>query len=222
MFAPPVAKAQMRTGGSPTRTLTSQRSTLAARPFGVGAADHAHMPQWSIGNQATLRLFSRRGFSPAGKEAGGDHGHEAEPARLTARGTTPGVSWDFSRIPLFPPERASLSRGSSPQPGIIQPRLTIGKVNDPLEHEADRVADQIMGMAAPGVSVSAAPQQLSRKCAACEEETRRLQTMRGEPSEAAIGVAPGIVREALRSSGQPLDAPTRAFLEPRFGRDFSG
>lgn len=32
---------------------------------------------------------------------------------------------------------------------------------------------------------------------------------------------PPIVHEVLRSSGQPLDASTRAFMEPRFGHDFS-
>ena len=31
-----------------------------------------------------------------------------------------------------------------------------------------------------------------------------------------------IVNEVLRSPGQPLDTPTRAFMEPRFGHDFSG
>ncbi len=34
-------------------------------------------------------------------------------------------------------------------------------------------------------------------------------------------VAPPIVHEVLRSPGQPLDASTRAFMEPRFGHDFS-
>ncbi|MGB9632210.1 MAG: DUF4157 domain-containing protein [Chloroflexaceae bacterium] len=32
---------------------------------------------------------------------------------------------------------------------------------------------------------------------------------------------PPIVHEVLRSPGQPLDAETRAFMEPRFGHDFS-
>jgi hypothetical protein len=32
---------------------------------------------------------------------------------------------------------------------------------------------------------------------------------------------PSIVHEVLRSSGQPLDTATRAFMEPRFGHDFS-
>lgn len=33
---------------------------------------------------------------------------------------------------------------------------------------------------------------------------------------------PPIVHEVLRSPGQPLDLNTRAFMEPRFGHDFSG
>ena len=34
-------------------------------------------------------------------------------------------------------------------------------------------------------------------------------------------VAPAIVHEVLRSTGQPLDPATRRFMEPRFGHDFS-
>ncbi len=40
-------------------------------------------------------------------------------------------------------------------------------------------------------------------------------------NESANGVPP-IVHEVLSSSGQALDAGTRAFMEPRFGYDFSG
>jgi hypothetical protein len=104
-------------------------------------------------------------------------------------------------------------------PGGIQAKLKVGAVDDPLEHEADRVADQVMRMPAPGVSVTAAPPQLSRKCAACEEE-EKLQTKPTGP-QAAAGEAPAIVHELLRSPGQPLDRGTRAYFEPRFGHDFS-
>jgi Domain of unknown function (DUF4157) len=41
----------------------------------------------------------------------------------------------------------------------------------------------------------------------------------------ALGVrphAPALVREVLNSPGQPLDAETRSYMEPRFGYDFSG
>jgi hypothetical protein len=35
-------------------------------------------------------------------------------------------------------------------------------------------------------------------------------------------IAPPIMQDVLRSPGQPLDSATRAFMEPRFGHDFSG
>ena len=37
---------------------------------------------------------------------------------------------------------------------------------------------------------------------------------------AGVRIPPG-AQEALRSAGQPLDSATRAFMEPRFGQDFS-
>lgn len=51
-------------------------------------------------------------------------------------------------------------------------------------------------------------------------EQGRLKKANGHVKPA--NSAPPIVRDALRSSGQPLDAATRAFMEPRFGHDFSG
>jgi hypothetical protein len=36
-----------------------------------------------------------------------------------------------------------------------------------------------------------------------------------------VRAVPPIVHDVLRSSGQPLDQGTRAFMEPRFGHDFS-
>jgi hypothetical protein len=40
-------------------------------------------------------------------------------------------------------------------------------------------------------------------------------------SPPTVSEVPPIVDEVLRSPGQPLDARTRAFMEPRFGHDFS-
>ena len=39
-------------------------------------------------------------------------------------------------------------------------------------------------------------------------------------SQAGIGEVPDSVQGVLSSPGQPLDADTRAFFEPRFGHDF--
>jgi hypothetical protein len=58
---------------------------------------------------------------------------------------------------------------------------------------------------------------LDGECAECRNKRlQRRSAGRSEPS-----TAPPIVHEALRSSGQPLDAQTRAFMEGRFGHDFA-
>jgi hypothetical protein len=55
------------------------------------------------------------------------------------------------------------------------------------------------------------------ECAECREKRlQRRSTGRAEPS-----TVPPIVHDVLRSPGQPLDTNTRAFMEPRFGHDFS-
>lgn len=55
-----------------------------------------------------------------------------------------------------------------------------------------------------------------------KSEARRggedLQRGLGHPSSAAV---PPIVHEVLRSSGEPLDAATRGFMQPRFRHDFT-
>ena len=56
------------------------------------------------------------------------------------------------------------------------------------------------------------------ECAECRKKTERTLQRRAsgpEPTE-----VPTIVHEVLRSPGQPLDAATRRFMEPRFGHDF--
>ena len=56
-------------------------------------------------------------------------------------------------------------------------------------------------------------------CSACAEKQGALQR-RASVVEPANEIPP-VVHEVLRSSGQPLDAATRAYMEPRFGHDFS-
>jgi hypothetical protein len=110
-----------------------------------------------------------------------------------------------------------------PLPGVIQPKLAIGAVDDPLEHEADRVADQVMRMPSPDHRLSSAATQIARKCDACEDEekAKSVQPKRGVQAGAAGGQAPPTVRDVLRSSGRPLDRTSQMFFEPRFGRDFT-
>ena len=58
------------------------------------------------------------------------------------------------------------------------------------------------------------------ECAECKKK-REVRLQRAASSPAPVHEVPPIVHEVLRSPGQPLDVETRAFMEPRFGRDFS-
>lgn len=59
------------------------------------------------------------------------------------------------------------------------------------------------------------------ECEVCKKK-REGTLQRAAINPAPVHEVPPIVHEVLRSPGQPLDAETRAFMEPSFGRDFSG
>jgi hypothetical protein len=65
------------------------------------------------------------------------------------------------------------------------------------------------------------------KCDKCREDGAKLQRAAARsqtnapPGCETPEELPSIVYDVLNSSGQPLDATTRAWLEPRFGHDFS-
>lgn len=192
MFAPKVAKPQTKVSASPTSSLAGWSSKLPAHRT------------W---NQTWC-----------------DHERETSPENSTAQTGRRSPSWDFSKIPVFPPDSPSRTRPSgslarAPLPGVIQAKLAIGGVDDPLEHEADRVSDQVMRMAAPELALSSSSPQVSRKCSACEEEDQNLQK-KPAVKTATAEEAPASVHEVLSSPGQPLDAASRAYFEPRFAYDF--
>ncbi len=67
--------------------------------------------------------------------------------------------------------------------------------------------------------------EVGGECAECKAKEERMLQRRAANAHASPGTAQGvppIVHEVLRSPGQPLDAGTRAFMEPRFGHDFGG
>jgi hypothetical protein len=57
------------------------------------------------------------------------------------------------------------------------------------------------------------------ECAECRK--KRLGLQRRATNPVGYSSAPSIVHDVLRSPGHPLDTNTRAFVEPRFGHDFS-
>lgn len=91
------------------------------------------------------------------------------------------------------------------QKNRLQTKLAIGASNDPLEQEADRVADQVL--AAPAHSnVASAPPRIQRFTAHASGD---------------VGSAPASVDQALASSGNSLEPALRQDMEQRFGHDFS-
>jgi hypothetical protein len=127
-------------------------------------------------------------------------------------------------------ERALLAT----QPSIVQFKLIVNRPGDPYEQEADRVAERVMRMpstAGADSRVVAGRSQglrMQRLCKSCEDELPRReeeeQGMFQAKSAPGQSLRLSAVQEAeilsLRGSGQPLGLSARAFLEPRFGRDF--
>jgi hypothetical protein len=122
---------------------------------------------------------------------------------------SPRFGHDFSRIPIHPPAA-----------GTLQAKLAANEPGDSCERDADRIAEQVMRTPEPRLD----PPGGGRPTGHAEQPATvhgRLQTKRVEPSDTGTTAAPPAVHEALRSPGQPLDPATRAFMEPRFGHDFS-
>ena len=123
----------------------------------------------------------------------------------------------------------------------LQAKLAISQPGDAHEREADRVADQVMRMAAPSELADAGSShqpQISRMHGAGTPLPPRVQ--REEVIEDALpedepeviaakseaGSSPAVSPAAecrlgtMSGGGQPLPESARAFFEPRFGYDF--
>ncbi|MGP1680423.1 MAG: eCIS core domain-containing protein, partial [Burkholderiales bacterium] len=111
------------------------------------------------------------------------------------------------RDSVFASQRSSLTsegaHGNSKR--NLQAKLAIGATNDPLEQEADRIADQVLAAPANPTVTSAPP---------------RIQRFTRQSSGQA-DTAPASVDRALASPGTPLDPGLQQDMEQRFGRDFS-
>ncbi len=142
----------------------------------------------------------------------------------------------FAPIPVLPPGSPVPPKNPASFPDRpalpLQRKLAIGAVNDPLEQEADSIADHVMRTpeAPPERRATRAPVKLNRKCScdssasaecnSCKEEKERLHR-RSVSSSPRAEFVPPIVHRVLGSRGRPLDSTVRAFFEPRFENDLS-
>src|ERR1700731_1148557 len=202
MFAPPVIKPQPQSAAGPGAKGAFQPPT------------RSRVTPRRNGSLAAPRFLSQRSSSPEGQRPGNASVPETEPLD---RAAMPGMTWDFSKTPVLPPERTNRSQefssrsGVAPR-GVVQPKLVVGAVNDPLEQEADRIADQMMRAPISEHVVIAGPPQVRCK-------SRKSEEVRNGPQLAVETLT--LVQDVLRTPGQPIDPTTRSFFEPRLGHDLS-
>jgi hypothetical protein len=111
--------------------------------------------------------------------------------------------------------------------------LRVGEPNDAFEREADRTADEVMAGDGTGLpwllSRVSMGTPLQRKCTCggsagaggeCEECNKKESLQRRAAGPGRPAAIPPVVKEVLRSPGQPLDGVTRRFMESRLGYDF--
>lgn len=114
------------------------------------------------------------------------------------------------------PAAAGPAGSRASQRPTIQPKLQVGPAGDQYEQQADRVAADVMAQPA----VQAAPAQpLARR----QTEQAEVQAMSEDP-QAGFEAGPAFEDQlsAQKGAGAPLPDSVRAFMEPRFGAEFSG
>ncbi|HEY4900069.1 MAG TPA: DUF4157 domain-containing protein [Terriglobales bacterium] len=133
------------------------------------------------------------------------------------------VSREAPRLPYDLPQ-LPIVRQRQP---VFQAKLAVSAPDDEDERQADRVAEHVMRMPQPPASQAASDDNILRRksppgrVAGITEPPQILARKESASTGSRKQTpAPPIVQAGLRSPGQPLDAPTRAFFEPRFGHDF--
>jgi len=153
-------------------------------------------------------------------------GFSAHPGSPTLRGFNP-ITGFTNGLPERVSRQSATARDLAPSASrslVVQAKLEIGSVSDPLELEADRIADRVVNQAeSPAVTTTASRARVQRMCNSCAEEDE----VQMKPSSADGGQrvsSPMLTRginDGRRHGGTPLLERTRDFMEPRFGRDFS-
>lgn len=120
-----------------------------------------------------------------------------------------------------PPKSNTLWQSLALRTPPIQPKLSVSQPGDSYEREADHIADQVM-RTEPQLQRACACGGSCRKCQNEQAGHEHLQAKHVQSNLSGQTAVSPIVQQATHSSGQALEPITRAFMEPRFGYDFSG
>ena len=148
--------------------------------------------------------------------------------------TLPAVAQPTAVSEVAPGSSIFLRRSSCPCGGgcsacqTVSGDLSVSQPNDAAEIEADRIADSVMRMPAADFDndrVIGGPGSgmIHRKCNACADadDQDEIVDRKALPTSDGVSAPSGrsLVRDAVSSGGQPLDAETRRFFESRLGYD---
>ena len=122
---------------------------------------------------------------------------------------------------MMPLQHAAATSAALPGRSAMATKLRIGPVDDPLEREADRVADAVVAGRPAGTIGEGAPTVARRQCAECAAEDDKTLRRHEGPGSHTPSYAPATATAALAHGGQSLSAEQRAYFEPRFGQEFS-
>jgi Domain of unknown function (DUF4157) len=119
---------------------------------------------------------------------------------------------------------------------LIQTKLKVSEPDDPLEREADKIAEQVVGMnydyRNPTESNYSTGEEKYRNCSMCEEQfeveddqdsiqiTRKSITNEFDKADDTNEIN-NEIKNVVSEVGKPLDTQTKEFMESRFGYDFS-
>ena len=175
MFTPKVAKPQTKATEGPTSRPTQQLSTHAGHGLARDPVKQLRFLQRTIGNQATQQLRTQMAPRPD---------QEVAPENETTSRAGRGLDWDFSKMPLFPPGRASQYEPSlrvteAPLPGVVQAKPPVGSVDDQLKSAGDQHGRQ--GDAGANIVVEGFAGASEQRSAPAEREADK-----GSPSQRPV------------------------------------
>ncbi|WP_293080450.1 DUF4157 domain-containing protein [Moorena sp. SIO3H5] len=126
--------------------------------------------------------------------------------------------------PVHPLLKLQSTIGNQAVNRLIQTKMQVGEPDDVYEKEADSVAAQVMRMPAPPVQNQTEEEEIQTKPIALQlqSDEEEIQTKANPGQTPAVSPNLETKIQSRRGTGQPLPDSTRAFMEPRFGADFSG
>jgi hypothetical protein len=204
-----------------------------AQPAAHAAGAQAIAPSYAAAGNQAMQVLLRTGViqaslqigspdDPLEREAEGaaeriDHSERCSRGIPCSHSTTScgGCKHQLVQRKIISPSNTAIHPTPS-MPLILQPKLAVSQPGDPLEQEADHLAETAASSHDPGRCEGVTCP--SGGCSACHHSMAiQRKAANGAPAPRAIAG----LDHTLGSGGRPLDPPVRSAMEDALGADFS-